>query len=120
MQSRRASGSTCSATSPPATTSVWAAGAGSTPGLSTGPKQKYIENNIVRQSEVGSRLRNGDWCRFEGTISGHFHGHTHNDEFAIYYDPANSSRATNVGFISPSVATFTGLHYLDVNVDSFI
>jgi len=48
--------------------------------------------------------------RFEGTISGHFHGHTHNDEFAIYYDPANSSRATNVGFISPSVATFTGFN----------
>ena len=47
--------------------------------------------------------------RFEDTVAAQFHGHTHYDHFALHYDPANSSRATSVGFISPSVATYTGL-----------
>ena len=47
--------------------------------------------------------------RFEDTIVGQFHGHTHYDHFVIHYDPNNSSRPTNVGYISPSVATYTGL-----------
>ena len=47
--------------------------------------------------------------RFEDTIVGQFHGHTHYDHFVIHYDPTNSSRPTSVGYISPSVATYTGL-----------
>jgi len=47
--------------------------------------------------------------RFEDTIVGQFHGHTHYDHFVIHYDPKNTSRPTNVGYISPSVATYTGL-----------
>ena len=47
--------------------------------------------------------------RFEDTVAAQFHGHTHYDHFALHYDPANTSRATSVGFISPSVATYTGL-----------
>ncbi len=39
--------------------------------------------------------------RFEETITGQFHGHTHYDHFALHYDPDNSTRATGMGFISP-------------------
>ena len=42
-----------------------------------------------------------DVTRFEETITGQFHGHTHYDHFALHYDPENSTRATGMGFISP-------------------
>jgi len=58
--------------------------------------------------------------RFEKTITGQFHGHTHYDHFALHYDPENSTRATGMGFISPSVASYTGLSpgYRIYEVDS--
>lgn len=48
--------------------------------------------------------------RFENTVVGQFYGHTHQDEFIVFYEPEASARATNVAFISPSVATWTNLN----------
>ena len=48
--------------------------------------------------------------RFEGTVMAQFYGHTHNDEFEIFYDPEDSSRATSVSFIAPSVTTIGALN----------
>ena len=49
--------------------------------------------------------------RFENTVVGQFYGHTHQDEFIVFYEPeAANARATNVAFISPSVATWTNLN----------
>ena len=49
--------------------------------------------------------------RFESTVVGQFYGHTHQDEFIVFYEPeAANARATNVAFISPSVATWTNLN----------
>lgn len=48
--------------------------------------------------------------RFENTITAQFYGHTHQDEFVVFYDPETNSRATNVAFITPSVATWTNLN----------
>ena len=49
-----------------------------------------------------------------------FHGHTHNDHFQVYYDETGTRcaaatathqpRATNVGFISPSVTPYYWLN----------
>ena len=36
-----------------------------------------------------------------------FYGHTHNDEFMIFYDTEDNSRAVNFGFVAPSVTTYT-------------
>ncbi|KAF4529954.1 hypothetical protein B566_EDAN018237, partial [Ephemera danica] len=36
-----------------------------------------------------------------------FHGHTHNDHFAVYYDLADSSRATSVTFTAGSGTPFS-------------
>ena len=33
-------------------------------------------------------------CRFESTITGQFFGHTHKDEFEIFFDDTNKTRAT--------------------------
>lgn len=44
--------------------------------------------------------------RFEGTVLAQFYGHTHRDEFEIFYD--ENRRPTNVAYISPSVTTYNG------------
>jgi len=48
--------------------------------------------------------------RFENTIVGHFHGHTHNDEFEVFYDTETGSRPTNIAYITPSVTSYTGFN----------
>merc|ERR1719347_314338 len=48
--------------------------------------------------------------RFENTVMAQFNGHTHNDEFVVFYDPSDLSRATNIAFVTPSVSTYAGLN----------
>jgi len=45
--------------------------------------------------------------RYEDTIIAQFYGHTHNDQFEVFYDLQNNTRATNIAYIIPSVTTFT-------------
>ena len=47
--------------------------------------------------------------RYANTIAAQFFGHTHFDHFELYYDP-ESKKPISVGYISPSVTTFTGLN----------
>lgn len=59
--------------------------------------------------------------RYEGTITGQFFGHTHVDEFQMFYDEATMSRPLGVAFIAPSVTTYINLnpgyrvYYVDGN-----
>lgn len=59
--------------------------------------------------------------RYEGTVTGQFFGHTHVDEFQMFYDEATMSRAVGVAFIAPSVTTYINLnpgyrvYYVDGN-----
>jgi len=46
--------------------------------------------------------------RFNDTVTGQFFGHTHTDEFVIFYN--NNSNPTSVQFIAPSVTTFTNIN----------
>ncbi|XP_072256802.1 sphingomyelin phosphodiesterase-like [Pyxicephalus adspersus] len=48
--------------------------------------------------------------RYESTIAGQFFGHTHVDEFEIFYDEETLSRPVSVAYIAPSVTT-----YIDLN-----
>ena len=48
--------------------------------------------------------------RFEGTIAAQFHGHTHNDEFKIFYDLETNNRPLSVAYVSPSVATWRNMN----------
>ncbi|XP_072432740.1 sphingomyelin phosphodiesterase [Chiloscyllium punctatum] len=48
--------------------------------------------------------------RYEGTIAAQFFGHTHVDEFEVFYDEETLSRAVSVAFISPSVTTYINLN----------
>lgn len=48
--------------------------------------------------------------RYESTITGQFFGHTHQDEFQMFYDEATMSRPLGVAFIAPSVTTYINLN----------
>ncbi|XP_037126442.1 sphingomyelin phosphodiesterase [Syngnathus acus] len=62
--------------------------------------------------------------RYESTITGQFFGHTHFDEFQMFYDEETLNRPLGVAFISPSVTTYINLnpgyrvYYVDGNYQS--
>ena len=58
--------------------------------------------------------------RFEGTVMAQFYGHTHNDEFMVFYDTEDTSRAVNFGFIAPSITTYTSDFLVDQLLYNFI
>ncbi|KAF0288119.1 Sphingomyelin phosphodiesterase [Amphibalanus amphitrite] len=45
--------------------------------------------------------------RYEDTISGQFYGHTHKDEFEVFYDLEDAGRAVSVAYITPAVTTYS-------------
>jgi sphingomyelin phosphodiesterase len=59
--------------------------------------------------------------RYEKTITGQFFGSTHNDEFELFYDLNNITRATNIAYLAPSVTTYSSLNpgYRVYTVDGF-
>lgn len=48
--------------------------------------------------------------RYESTIAGQFFGHTHFDEFQVFFDQTNTSRATSIAYMGPSITTYTYLN----------
>ncbi|XP_019384102.1 PREDICTED: sphingomyelin phosphodiesterase, partial [Crocodylus porosus] len=48
--------------------------------------------------------------RFESTIVAQFFGHTHVDEFEMFYDEETLSRPVSVAFVAPSVTTYISLN----------
>jgi len=59
---------------------------------------------------VWSRNFNTIVNRYEHTITAQFYGHTHVDEFEIFYDKSDPGRATNIAYIAPSVSPYYGLN----------
>ncbi|XP_072230909.1 sphingomyelin phosphodiesterase [Leuresthes tenuis] len=59
--------------------------------------------------------------RYESTITGQFFGHTHFDEFQMFYDEETMTRPLGVAFVAPSVTTYVNLnpgyrvYYVDGN-----
>ena len=43
-------------------------------------------------------------------MTAQFYGHTHKEEFKVYYDAEDSSRPVNVAFIAGSLTSFTDLN----------
>ncbi|KAK2727956.1 sphingomyelin phosphodiesterase-like [Artemia franciscana] len=48
--------------------------------------------------------------RYEATVTAQFFGHTHFDEYEVFYDEDFRSRATNIAYIGPSVSPYYGLN----------
>ena len=59
--------------------------------------------------------------RFENTVVAQFYGHTHNDEYIVFYDAETNSRPTNVGFVTPSVSSYSAYNmgYRLYTIDGF-
>ncbi|XP_050666343.1 sphingomyelin phosphodiesterase isoform X2 [Leptidea sinapis] len=48
--------------------------------------------------------------RYEATITAQFFGHTHYDEFEVFYDPNDLGRATSIAYVGPSVSPYYDLN----------
>lgn len=48
--------------------------------------------------------------RYESTITAQFFGHTHFDEFEVFYDPTDLGRATSIAYVGPSVSPYYDLN----------
>ncbi|KXJ15601.1 Sphingomyelin phosphodiesterase [Exaiptasia diaphana] len=46
--------------------------------------------------------------RYQSTVTAQFFGHTHNDEFEIFYDEETSKIPLSIAYIGPSVTPFQG------------
>ncbi|NXX49858.1 ASM phosphodiesterase, partial [Tricholaema leucomelas] len=72
--------------------------------------------HIIGHIPPGHCLRAWSWNyyrivnRFEGTIAGQFFGHTHLDEFELFYDEETLRRPLAVAFLAPSATTYIGLN----------
>ncbi|CAG9764151.1 unnamed protein product [Ceutorhynchus assimilis] len=57
--------------------------------------------------------------RYESTIKALFYGHSHADEFEVFYETTEYSRPTAVAYLAPSVTTYTNynpayrIYYID-------
>ncbi|XP_059401558.1 sphingomyelin phosphodiesterase-like [Carassius carassius] len=83
--------------------------------------------HIIGHIPPGLCLSNWSWNyyhivnRYESTITGQFFGHTHVDEFQMFYDEDTLTRPLSVAFIAPSVTTYVNLnpgyrvYYVDGN-----
>jgi sphingomyelin phosphodiesterase len=47
--------------------------------------------------------------RYESTIKGQFYGHTHVDQFSVYYN--EDGDPSSVAIIDPSISPFLGFNY---------
>ena len=48
--------------------------------------------------------------RFSSTVRAQFYGHTHYEEFKLFYDPTDRARASNTIWISGSLTPYTNLN----------
>lgn len=49
-------------------------------------------------------------CRYEGVITAQFFGHTHFDEFEVFYDMDDMGRAISIAYVGPSVTPYYDLN----------
>lgn len=64
-----------------------------------------LDRNSFFYSLISSYL-----SRYESTVVGQFFGHTHLDEFQMFYDEETMTRPLGVAFIAPSVTTYVNLN----------
>lgn len=50
------------------------------------------------------------YFRYENTITAQFFGHTHFDEFEVFYDKEDMGRAISIAYVGPSVTPYNDLN----------
>ncbi|XP_031316018.2 sphingomyelin phosphodiesterase isoform X2 [Camelus dromedarius] len=72
--------------------------------------------HIIGHIPPGHCLKSWSWNyyrivnRYENTLAGQFFGHTHVDEFEVFYDEETLSRPLSVAFLAPSATTYISLN----------
>ncbi|XP_006885532.1 PREDICTED: sphingomyelin phosphodiesterase [Elephantulus edwardii] len=72
--------------------------------------------HIIGHIPPGHCLKSWSWNyyrivdRYENTLAGQFFGHTHVDEFEVFYDEETLSRPLAVAFLAPSATTYISLN----------
>ncbi|XP_038034940.2 sphingomyelin phosphodiesterase [Anas platyrhynchos] len=85
-------------------------------GVLEAAEQQGEKVHIIGHIPPAHCLRSWSWNyyrivnRFEGTIAAQFFGHTHVDEFEMFYDEETLTRPVSVAFVAPSVTTYINLN----------
>ena len=70
----------------------------------------HIPPGHVDCVRVWSRNFNQIVARYSDTITAQFYGHTHQDEFQLFFSEAEPPTATGIAYIAPSVTPYHGLN----------
>jgi sphingomyelin phosphodiesterase len=76
----------------------------------------HIINRLVLDHLSHLLAHLGKWkspsvfLRYESTITAQFFGHTHYDEFQIFYDTSDLGRALSIAYVGPSVSPYYDLN----------
>ncbi|XP_064297738.1 sphingomyelin phosphodiesterase [Phalacrocorax carbo] len=85
-------------------------------GVLAAAEQAGEKVHIIGHIPPAHCLRSWSWnyyrivSRFEGTIAAQFFGHTHVDEFEMFYDEETLTRPVSIAFVAPSVTTYINLN----------
>ncbi|CAI5773755.1 sphingomyelin phosphodiesterase [Podarcis lilfordi] len=85
-------------------------------GVLQGAEEQGEKVHIIGHIPPAHCMRSWGWnyyriiSRFEGTVAGQFFGHTHLDEFELFYDEETLSRPVGIAFVAPSVTTYVNLN----------
>ncbi|XP_037092750.1 sphingomyelin phosphodiesterase-like [Pollicipes pollicipes] len=70
----------------------------------------HIPPGITDCLPVWSHQFNRIVNRYEDTIAAQFYGHTHKDEFEVFYDLEDAARAVGMAYIAPAATTYSFLN----------
>ena len=73
-------------------------------------KKGFANSVYTLLTEICTMLFLRAVCRYESTIVSQFFGHTHYDEFELFYDTENLGRAVSIAYIGPSVTPYADLN----------
>lgn len=92
--------------------------------ISGTPNESYIPPWNSDCWTIFSREFNKILNRFESTVTAQFYGHTHNDEYKIFYD--DTGRPYSVALIAGSLTTYNyrnpgyRIYTVDARQDSYV
>ncbi|XP_029457774.1 sphingomyelin phosphodiesterase isoform X2 [Rhinatrema bivittatum] len=85
-------------------------------GVLQGAEDRKEKVHIIGHIPPAYCIKSWSWnyyhiiSRYESTVSAQFFGHTHVDEFEMFYDEETLTRPVSVAFLSPSVTTYIHLN----------
>lgn len=70
----------------------------------------HVPPGLADCMEAWSREYHRVITRYQNTVKAQFFGHTHYDEFVVFFDEKDRQKPINVGYVAPSVTTYSFLN----------